>query len=223
MQKPWEIAETIYASEEALLAGLQRHDPLACTCLLKRFMPRLYRLALQLTASADDAEDVLQESFIQACSGIDRFEGRSSLGSWLYRIVLNTALARLRRRAPDMVSLTAPAADNQPLPLEVVAALTDWASEPSEQALAHELRAVIEQAILALPATLRAAVVLRDIEGLSTNAAAAALGISEAALKVRLHRARLALRGRLAPYLAASPEPRHAPPVSFTDVRGEQP
>lgn len=210
MQKPWEIDQTIYESEEELLAGLRRHDRLACTCLLKRFMPRLYRLALQLTANADDAEDVLQESFIQACSRIDRFEGRSSLGSWLYRIVLNTALGRLRRRAPDTVSLTENSKErreSEPLSLDVVEALIDWESEPGGQALSKELREVVEEAITKLPETLRAAVVLRDIEGLSTSEAASVLGVSEAALKVRLHRARLALREALAPYIAEPHEP----------------
>ena len=207
MQKPWEIDLTIYESEEELLAGLRRRDRLACTCLLKRFMPRLYRLALQLTANADDAEDVLQESFIQACSRIDRFEGRSSLGSWLYRIVLNTALGRLRRRVPDTVSLAENSEESEPLSLDVVEALIDWESEPGGQALSKELREVVEQAITKLPETLRAAVVLRDIEGLSTSGAASVLGVSEAALKVRLHRARLALREALAPYIAEPHEP----------------
>ncbi|MDQ6694108.1 MAG: sigma-70 family RNA polymerase sigma factor [Chloroflexota bacterium] len=202
MQKPWEIDQTIYLSEDALLEGLRRHDRMACTCLLKRFMPRLYRLALQLTASADDAEDVLQESFIQACGRIDRFEGRSSLGSWLHRIVVNTALMRLRRRVPETVSLVEEySQDGQPPALEVVEALADWEGEPSGQVLSKELRDLIDEAIMALPETLRAAVVLRDVEGLSTSEAAASLRISEAALKVRLHRARLALRVALAPYI----------------------
>lgn len=201
MQKPWEIDETIYDSEEALLEGLRQHDSMACTCLLKRFMPRLYRLAMQLTANADDAEDVLQESFLQACSQINRFEGRSSLGSWLYRIVLNTALGKLRRLTPHTVSLAGNSLDGESVALEATEALTDWENEPGGRALSKELREVIDQAIMALPDTLRAAVVLRDVEGLNTSEAAAALGVSEAALKVRLHRARLVLRLALAPYL----------------------
>lgn len=200
MQKPWEIDQTIYDTETALLEGLRRGDRLACTCLLQRFMPRLYRLALQLTGHADDAEDVVQESFIHACAEIPQFAGRSSLGSWLYRIVLNTALMRLRR-PQRTVSLTTPPADAGAPPLEVA----DPAPDPGEQLLSQELLGQIEAAILALPDTLRAAVVLRDIEGLSTSEAAAALGISEAALKVRLHRGRLALRTALTPYLATTP------------------
>jgi RNA polymerase sigma-70 factor (ECF subfamily) len=195
MQKPWEIAETVYADETALLAGLRRGDRLACTCLLKQYMPRLYQLALQLTGQPDEAEDVVQESFIAACREIDRFEGRSRLGSWLHRIVLNTALMRLRRRRPT-VSL-APTDDAEAAPVEIA----DPTPDPGAQLLSQELLGHIEQAVLALPDTLRAAVVLRDLEGLSTGEAAAALGIGESALKVRLHRGRLALRAALAPYL----------------------
>jgi RNA polymerase sigma-70 factor (ECF subfamily) len=199
---PWEIGNPIYDSESALLDGLRRHDRHACTDLLHRFMPRLYRLAFQITGSADEAEDVLQESFIQACRRIDCFAGRGGLGSWLYRIVLNTALMRLRRRTPVTVSLTAV---RDPDTLPWVAQGRDDAGDPGARVLSYELREVLEQAILALPDSLRAAVVLRDVEGLSTGAAAKALGISEAAVKARLHRARLALRARLTPYLIEAP------------------
>ncbi len=199
MQKPWEIDETIYASEDALLDGLRRGDRVACTCLLRRYMPRLYRLALQLTGESDDAEDVLQESFIHACAEIPRFERRSSLGSWLYRIVLNTALMRLRRRRPT-VSLGTPGGDATAPALDP----PDPDADPGDQYLSRELLAQIEAAVLALPETLRTAVVLRDLEGLSTAEAAMALGISEAALKVRLHRGRLALRTALTPYVGGT-------------------
>jgi RNA polymerase sigma-70 factor (ECF subfamily) len=198
MQKPWEIDLSVYADEASLLDGLRRHDRLACTCLLKWFAPRLYRLALQLTANGDEAEDVVQEGFIQACKEIERFEGRSCVGSWLHRIVLNDGLMRLRKRTPELVSLLEqPDADQPVLPT----ALQDWTSEPGQQLLSVELREAIEQAILDLPQTLRAAVVLRDIEGQSTAEAATRLEISESALKVRLHRGRQAVRNALMPYL----------------------
>lgn len=198
MIKTWETDLAVYSDEGELLTGLRRRDRLACTCLLKRFAPRLYRLALQLTGSADEAEDVLQEGLIQACSKIDTFEGRSGLGSWLHRIVLNAALMRLRRKTPTIIPWAEePEGEGVAPPL-----LVDWAGDPGHQVLSLELQAVLDRAILALPPTLRAALVLRDIEGLSTEEAATALGVSEAALKVRLHRARLALRASLAPYLS---------------------
>jgi len=205
MQKPWDIDLTIYDDETELLAGLRRKDRLVCTCLLKRFAPRLYRLALHLTGEADEAEDVMQESFIQACDHIAGFEGRSGLGTWLHRIVLNTALMRLRRKQPQMVSLDEPSAGEQGqsgwLDQEIVAALVDGSPGPGSDVLSLELRETINEALLRLPDALRTAFVLRDVEGLTTRDAAAALGIAESALKVRLHRARLALRAMLAPYV----------------------
>jgi RNA polymerase sigma-70 factor (ECF subfamily) len=210
MDKPWEIDLRVYDDETALVTGLQQHDQMACTCLLKWFAPRLYRLALHLTANGDEAEDVMQEGFIQACKEIDRFEGRSSIGAWLHRIVLNAGLMRLRKRKLDTVPLVEQPSDEHP---HVPRALQDWESEPGEQILTRELRDAIERAIRELPPTLRAAVVLRDLENLSTTEAAAALGIAESALKVRLHRGRQVLRAALLPYLeeqaAISEEPSH--------------
>ncbi|HEY0736184.1 MAG TPA: sigma-70 family RNA polymerase sigma factor [Herpetosiphonaceae bacterium] len=200
MEKPWEIDIQIYDDEPQLLAGLRRGDPMACTCLLKRFAPRLYRVALQLMGEADEAEDVLQDSFIQACTHILTFEGRSGLGSWLHRIVVNTALMRLRRKPALPMPLTASSDDDH----HTEALLADHRKEPSRETLSSELRTMIDHAILELPDTLRTAFVLREIEGLSTRDAAAALGVAEAALKVRLHRARLALRSALAPYVEAT-------------------
>lgn len=208
--KPWDIDLTIYSDETALLDGLRRHERMACTCLLKRFAPTLYRLALRLMGEADEAEDVLQESFIRACAHVDDFEGRSGLGTWLHRIVVNTALMRMRRRDPDWVRLDVPSGDGS---TGLRDRLPDLGSGPADEALSAELREQLEHALLALPATLRAAFVLRDIEGMSTRDAAAALGIGESALKVRLHRAHQALRTPLAAYLYQAKET--ALPVSI--------
>jgi RNA polymerase sigma-70 factor (ECF subfamily) len=195
MVKPWETDLSVYDDEAALLEGLRRRDRLACTCLLKRFAPRMYRLALQLTGETDEAEDVLQEAFIQACAHVADFEGRSGLVTWLHRIVLNTALARLRRKSLSTVPL-----ETDDLGMHATQDLMiDRAAGPSDVVLGQELGETLERAILALPDSLRAAFVLRDVEGLSTKEAAAAIGLAESALKVRLHRARMVLRGMLAP------------------------
>jgi RNA polymerase sigma-70 factor (ECF subfamily) len=194
MVKPWETDLSIYTDEATLLAGLQRKDREACTCLLKRFGPRLYRLSLQLMGDSDEAEDVLQEGFIQACGHIDDFEGRSGLGTWLHRIVRNTALGRLRRKA--LATAPLPSADSIPGTPEE--ALTSAAREPLDALLTRELSESLHRAVLSLPDSLRSTLVLRDIEGASTKETAAILGISEAAVKVRLHRARAALRTCLA-------------------------
>ena len=205
MSRPWEIEQTIYRDEADLLEGLRRRDRMACTCLLKRFAPRLYRLALQISGNPDDAEDIIQESFIQACNHLDNFEGRSGLSTWLHRIVLNAALMQLRKRGP--VSGLHPEWDeSRTAQVSAQRVGAAGAGDPStdrvlSQVLSQELRETIDRAILLLPDALRAAIVLRDVEGLSTAETAQALGITESAVKVRLHRARLALRRSLTPYL----------------------
>ena len=192
MQKPWETTTTIYTSEAALLEGLRRQERDACTCLLKRFEASLHRLAARLVRDADEVEDVLQESFIKACQRIPSFEGRSGLGTWLHQIVVTTALMWHRRQRSNVLSL-------EKEQESIGDVLLAQEMEPDEHVLMGERRQMIETALQSLPQTLRAAFVLRDINGLSTTEAATTLGLSESALKVRLYRARLALRHALAP------------------------
>jgi RNA polymerase sigma-70 factor (ECF subfamily) len=189
---------TIYDDEEALLAGLRRREPDACACLIKRFAPLVYAQAMRLLGDADEAEGALQQTFIKACDKLDTYEGRSGLGSWLYRIATNEALMLLRQRSPhvaiDHVADTIQAD-------EIPQHLTPWTLDPAAAALNSELRATLEQALMALPETLRVVFVLRDIQGLSTEETAAMLGLGESAVKVRLHRARLRLRELLSTYM----------------------
>ncbi|WP_448542037.1 sigma-70 family RNA polymerase sigma factor [Roseiflexus sp.] len=189
---------TIYDDEEALLAGLRRREPDACACLIKRFAPLVYAQAIRLLGDVDEAEGALQQTFIKACDKLDTYEGRSGLGSWLYRIATNEALMLLRQRSPriaiDNVADTIQA-DEMPQHL------TPWTLDPATAALNSELRATLEQALMALPETLRVVFVLRDIQGLSTEETAAMLGLGESAVKVRLHRARLRLRELLSAYM----------------------
>jgi RNA polymerase sigma-70 factor (ECF subfamily) len=197
--RPWDTDLEIFEDEAALLEGFRQHDPYACSCMLKRYAPRLYRLALRITRDADAAEDVLQEAFIRSCDRIDEFEGLSSLNTWLHRIVVNSALMHLRRaetnRSAQALDIDAVPASGEDL------ALADTRSEPGAELVSGELRDAIEATVMALPDTLRTAFVLRELEGLSTADTAAALGIGESAVKVRLHRARAALRTALGPYL----------------------
>jgi RNA polymerase sigma-70 factor, ECF subfamily len=194
---------SVYADEAALLEGLRRHDPDACTCLVKRFAPLVYARALRLTNDPDEAEGVLQTTFIKVCEALPRFDGASSLSTWIYRIATNEGLMLLRRHRPQ-VALDAVAETLQPdeLPQQRAA----WAPDPLRAALHGELRTQIDRAIAELPEPLRVVVVLRDIEELSTEETAAQLGLSPGAVKVRLHRARLRLREVLAGYLAAHQE-----------------
>jgi RNA polymerase sigma-70 factor (ECF subfamily) len=185
------------------LAGLRAGDQRAFATLVERHSPTIYNLALRMTRNdPHEAEEVLQETFISAFRGLARFEGRSQLGTWLYRIAYNAALMRLRRRPAPTESLDEPWVNTEGsvMPRQLV----DWGSRPDELALNGELRWTLNAALAALPETLRGVFVLRDIEGLSTAEAAAVLGLTETNVKVRLHRARLALRELLSDYFARS-------------------
>lgn len=168
--------------------------------IVERHSGTIYNLALRLVNNPQEAEEVLQETFISAFQALDRFEGRSQLGTWLYRIAYNAALMRLRRRRVPTESLDEPTMtdDGDLLPREFV----DWSTLPDEQLLGKERRRVLDAALASLPDTLRSVFVLRDIEGLSTAETAEALGLTETNVKVRLHRARLALREKLSGYFA---------------------
>ncbi len=194
----------IYADEEALIEALQRGDKYACACMIKHHGSQMYAVALRIVGDPDEAEEVVQEAFISACGKMGSFEGRSKLSTWLYRITTNAALMRLRKRREDTVSLDEPQVTDEGdlLPRQ----LGDWSVEPGQQALSSELRQVMERAVQELPPSLRVAFVLRDVQGLSTQEAAEALDITETALKVRLHRARLQLREQLAGYLVEQSE-----------------
>lgn len=194
----------LYADEATLIDALLAGDKHACACMVRQHGGQMYAVALRIMGDPDEAEDVVQDAFISACGKVASFEGRSKLSTWLYRITTNAALMRLRKRRDDTVSLDEPQVgdDGGLLPRQ----LGDWEIDPGRQALSSELRQEMEAAVESLPPALRAAFVLRDIQGLSTQEAAEALEISETALKVRLHRARLALRERLAGYLAGQPQ-----------------
>jgi RNA polymerase sigma-70 factor (ECF subfamily) len=184
--------------EQSLVEALHRGDRYACDDLVQRFTHRIYNVALRVTGQPDEAEEVLQETFINACRGVENFQGRSSLSTWLYRIATNNGLMRLRRRQVPSASLEAfsldPEAEFMPRQLE------DWEWNPEAVTLTDELRQVMDEAVASLPDSLRTAFILRDLEDLSTKEAAEVLGISPGSLKVRLHRARLVLREYLANY-----------------------
>jgi RNA polymerase sigma-70 factor (ECF subfamily) len=190
---------SIYDNEEQLLLGLRHHEPDACTCLVKRFAPLIYARALRLLGDPDEAEGILQATFVSACAKLDSYEGRSGLGTWLYRIATNEALMQLRRTR-DQVSLdTLPdTLGREDLPVQ----LQPWPTDPADLALDHELSGQLDVALQSLPESLRVVFVLREIHGLSTEETAAALDLGVSAVKVRLHRARLRLRELLTGYMA---------------------
>ncbi|MCA9960159.1 MAG: sigma-70 family RNA polymerase sigma factor, partial [Anaerolineales bacterium] len=160
----------------------------------------LYRLALRLMQNEADAEDVVQETFINAYKAIGSFEGRSGLGTWLYRIAYNAAMMRLRKPSPTTVSIDDSIEPDGPA--TVPSQLFDWCCLPESDFETNEMRAFLEESIQALPETLQVVFVLRELEGLSTEETADVLGISVDAAKKRLHRGRLWLRERLTAYFS---------------------
>jgi RNA polymerase sigma-70 factor (ECF subfamily) len=189
-------------NEAELVAALKAGDQRAFAEMVERHSGTVYNLALRMMNDPQEAEEVLQETFLSAFRGLARFEGRSQLSTWLYRIAYNAALMRLRKRQLPTSSIDEPATNDEgdPMPRQLV----DWGSVPDRILLNGELRHILESAVETLPETLRVVFVLRDIEGLSTADTAAALDLSETNVKVRLHRARLALRERLTAYFASA-------------------
>jgi RNA polymerase sigma-70 factor (ECF subfamily) len=184
--------------EAELVRRLKAGESAACAECIEIHSPLVYRLALRLMENEAEAEDVLQGTFLNAFRGIESFEGRSGLATWLYRIAYNAAMMRLRRTEPYMMSVEESLDhDGQ---YAVPRQLFDWCCLPESDFEGDEVRAELETAIGELPETLRVVFVLRELEGLSTAETAAALELSEGAVKVRLHRARLWLRERLSPY-----------------------
>ena len=182
-------------SEQDLIARARAGDGGAFADLVMLHADRVYGALRRFGLEPEDAGDVAQEVFLRAWRGLDRFEGRASFSTWLYRIAFNEAQRRLARRA-------LPRAESSPDGEDPVASLSQAPeTEPDAQALAGEFERKLDDALGELPDDWRAAVVLRDIEGLSTHDAAKAAGVGEAAFKSRLHRGRMQLRALLEPYL----------------------
>jgi RNA polymerase sigma-70 factor, ECF subfamily len=165
--------------------------------LVRRFGPRLLAVARRLLRSEDDARDAVQDALLSAFRSMDRFEGHAAPETWLHRIVVNTALMKLRsrKRKPETAI-----EDLLPGFLEDghhERHVHDWPECPERQLGRRETQAIVRACIDQLPEAHRTILVLRDIEELSTEEAAVALGISAGAAKLRLHRARQALRGLL--------------------------
>lgn len=159
--------------------------------LIEEGADRVYNVALRITGNASDAEEVMQDAFISAYRAWGDFRGEASRATWLYRIAVNTALMRVRRASRPVEYLTE---------LEAAEDVQDWSAGVAELAQRAELREQVLAGLSLLDPNHRAALVLRDIDGLSTAEAAAALEITEHALKSRLHRARVLLRQHLADY-----------------------
>jgi RNA polymerase sigma-70 factor, ECF subfamily len=193
MNEPFQQADI---SVEALKAG----DRTEFARLVDKYSGSIYRLALKMLNDPQDAEDILQETFIKAFRYLSTFEGRSSLSTWLYRIAVNEALMLVRKHQPDSVSIDEEIETNEGdlEPREIV----DWHNLPEDELMSEEIQKVLDDAIQHLPQTLRVVFLLRDIQDLSVKETAEALNLSETAVKTRLLRARLRLREYLSEYFA---------------------
>jgi RNA polymerase sigma-70 factor (ECF subfamily) len=186
------------SSEDYSLTALRSGDRAEFARLVESTSGFIYRLALKLLEDPQDAEDVMQETFIKAHRGLAKFDGRSSLSTWLYRIATNEALMLIRRRKAPQVSIEEPQADEheEQEPLQIL----DWCCAPEVELMSSEARQMLDQAVDRLPSSLRVVFILRDIEGLSTLETGEVLNLSETAVKTRLSRARLRLREELTGY-----------------------
>jgi len=188
--------------DRQLIARLQAGDEAAVQELAERYSARIFQLAMRHMKNREDAEEVTQDVLMKVHRKIGAFRGDSALSSWIYRITFNTAMSRLRTtkaaRAADQERERALAAehageDRPRAPRQPA----DWSQLPDEEMLRSQLRTAVQQAIEELPEIYRAPVVLRDIQGLSTEEASTRLKVKDQTLKSRLHRGRLMLRERL--------------------------
>jgi RNA polymerase sigma-70 factor (ECF subfamily) len=190
--------DSIETAEPISLEALKAGDRTEFARLVEKYSPLIYRLGLKMLGNSQDAEDILQETFIKAFRYLQSFDGRASISTWLYRIATNEALMLLRRKQPEMVSVEEPVdvEGQEQEPLQIM----DWCCIPEDELMSAEGREVMDQAVDHLPASLRVVFILRDLDGLSTRETAEALDLSETAVKTRLSRARFQLREELSYY-----------------------
>jgi RNA polymerase sigma-70 factor (ECF subfamily) len=181
-------------SLEALVAG----DRAEFARLVDAYSAPIYRLGLRMLGTPQDAEDVLQNTFLNVLTHLSTFEGRSSLSTWLYRIAANEALMLIRKRKPevDLEPVDAEGNAEDLLPTQ----FADWSALPEEELLSGEGKKTLDQAIQTLPESMRIVFLLRDVEGLSIKETADALNLTETNVKTRLLRARMFLREQLSTY-----------------------
>jgi len=185
-----------------LVEALRLRAPTAAEQLVATYGDRAYRLAVRITGNRPDAEEAVQDAFWSVVRMIDTFRGDSSVGSWIYRITANAAYQKLRGRAHrrDEISL------DEVLPPfhedgRHAGPISDWSASIHDPAVQAELRAALASAIGELPVQYRAVIVLHDVEGVSMAEVAGSAGITQAAAKSRVHRARLFLRKRLSMFM----------------------
>jgi len=186
--------------EQALLERLQSGEEQALSDLADAYGAKIYQLAFRYLRNKEDAEEITQDVLYKVYRNVGAFRGDAALSSWIYRITFNAAMSRLRtaryQRWQDE-DRPAAAGDREESGSPARADVADWSDMADEQVLRSQVRRRLFRAILALPAIYRAPVVLRDIQGMSTEEASAMLRVKDQTLKSRLHRGRLILRKQL--------------------------
>jgi RNA polymerase sigma-70 factor, ECF subfamily len=185
------------ADEHLLVAAAKSGDAAAFEELVNRYERKIFRLTMNITGNAEDAEDAMQDAFLKSYTHLDSFLGDSRFYTWLVRIAANEALMRLRKRRPNQVSLDEPIeGEDDLMPREI----EDWDPSPEQRYAQSEMQGILKEVIGQLEPDYRSVFVLRDLEELSTEETAQTLGISIPAVKSRLLRARLKLRQKLNRY-----------------------
>jgi RNA polymerase sigma-70 factor (ECF subfamily) len=196
-------------SDEALLAALHAGDEQALARLLERHAPAVYRFGARMCRDPEDAKDVVQDTLLAAARGLRDFRGGSTVSTWLFTIARSFCIKKHRKRVGEPEHTVALDSDEG-------RAMAAPAPAPDERAADKEIGAALEDAIQALEPAYREVLVLRDVEGLTAAEVASVLGIGVEAVKSRLHRARAAVRERLAPMMMPREEPQAA--IGCTDV-----
>ena len=197
--KPLTHAGASDLDDAQLVRHAQDGDTRAFDELVVRYRDRVFRLAFKILRHEDDAAEAMQDAFLSAFRGLKNFKAESTFSTWLYRIATNASLMKYRKRRDNLVSLEQSQSPNEDAePLQLV----DWSQRPEDELLSSETRTVMEDAVERLPEDLRTVFLLRDVQELSNAEVAEILDLSVAAVKSRLHRARLTLRDRLTRHFA---------------------
>lgn len=191
----------IEESEPLNIEKLQSGDQEELTKMVNQYSDSIYRVAIRMLNNSTEAEDVLQETFIKALRSIEKFEGRSSLSTWLYRIAVNEALMVIRKQKPEVAIIQDDFSEDDNEGISV-SQIVDWCCLPESELLSSETKVLLNEAIQKLPENLRSVFILRDIEGLSIYETAQALDLTETNVKTRLLRARMKLREELSIYFS---------------------
>ncbi len=185
-------------SEQQLIERAKKGDTKAFEELMKRTQTNIYNLGFRLLGNKEDAADLMQDTYIKAYENLDKFEGRSSFSTWLYRIATNNALMKLRKEKNKNISIDEiKKIGDKDYKIEI----SDWYENPSLYFKSSELKQQLQKAIDSLPPKYKSVFILHDIEELPISEVAKILSLSIPAVKTRIHRSRMFLREKISEYI----------------------